>query len=154
MRIKSLLLADGIITQPDNKVVIVGAGVDRIAAHQFPWSQAQLSVFVSMEAQGEPDRVGTEHDLRIRVLSPASDVVAELGGPFTVSSSFPQEESGEFLQNAGLVFQQIQFPEPGVYHVEVVVDEDERESVALNLVAGPPPETGWTRIASANPVES
>ena len=148
MRIQSLLLADAIVASPDGKLAILGAGVDRIAATQFPWAQAQLSVFVGMRGEGDADAVGTQHDLRLRVLAPGGGVVAELGGPFTVNSPHPEVDPLTAVQNAGLVFQQVQFPEAGVYFVEAVLD-DQSVTAPLHLVETPPiGQPQWVAVPS------
>lgn len=148
MRIQSLLLADALVSSPDGKMAILGAGIDRIAATQFPWAQAQISVFVGMRGESEADAVGTQHDLRIRVIAPGGDVVAELGGPFAVSSPYAEADPLTSVQNAGLVFQQVQFPEPGIYSVVAVLDDHE-ESVPLSVLAAPPVQAQWIPAPTA-----
>lgn len=151
MRIRALLLADAVIVQPDGKTSILGAGIDRIMARQFPWAQAQLSVFVSIESEGDEDGPGTEHDLRIRIRDPNSQVIAELGGPFTVQAQYEDSYAMPSLQNAGMVFQQVQFPSEGVYSVEAVVDQSEPATARFNVVLVPPHEHQWTHVPAAGP---
>lgn len=148
MRLKALLLADAIILNPDGKAVIIGAGVDRIMASQFPWALAQLAVFISYQSEGEQDAIGTEHDLRVTLRGPESQVVAELGGPFRVSAVYPGAETVNALQNAALIFQQIQLPAEGLYAVEVTIDGREPESVPLLVVHGHP-HTQWAAVPAA-----
>ncbi len=151
MRIRALLLADVVILQPDGKTAILGAGIDRIMASRFPWAQAQLSVFVSLEGEGDEDGPGTEHDLRIRIRDPNSEVIAELGGPFTVETRYEDSPAMPGLQNAGMVFQQIQFPTEGVYSVEALIDQRDPETVRFNVVLGPPQQTQWAHVPAAGP---
>lgn len=151
MRIRALLLADAVILQPDGKTAILGAGIDRIMASQFPWALAQLSVFVSLESERDGDGPGTEHDLRIRLLDPNSEVIAELGGPFTVQTRYEDSSAMTSLQNAGMVFQQVQLPSEGVYSVEAVIDRSEPETVRFNVVLVPPQQTQWAHFPAAEP---
>jgi hypothetical protein len=151
MRIRAVVLADAVITQPDGKLAIFGAGIDRITPSQFPWSQAQLSVFVSLQGEGDPDRVGTAHELRIRVLNPDSEAIAELGGPFMVTSPFPAQDTGQGLQNGAVVFQQLQFPAEGIYRIEVVVDDGENASIDLHVVLGGPAQGQWMPSGAVAP---
>lgn len=149
MRLRALLLADAVVLNPDGKAVIIGAGVDRIMASQFPWALAQLAVFASFQAEGEEDALGTEHDLRIRLRGPNDEIIAELGGPFIVSAQYPETDVANALQNAALIFQQVQLQAAGVHTVEVSIDGSDPESVPFLVILGQP-QAHWPGLA-ANP---
>jgi hypothetical protein len=148
MRLRALLLADAIVLNPDGKAVIIGAGVDRIMASQFPWALAQLAVFISYQSEGQQDTIGTEHDLRVTLRGPNSQAVAELGGPFRVSAANPEGETVNALQNAALIFQQVQLPAEGLYSVEVTIDGSDPESVPLLVVHGES-QAQWSAFPTA-----
>ena len=144
MQLRSFVLADAVLMAPDGKAMIMGAGIDRINAWQFPWTHAQLVAYVRVETDDEEP--GSAHDFEAQIVGSDHSVVIRIAAPFTVG---PRDDLGLAFVNFAPTFQQVQFPAPGRYWVRFLADRNEMARFPLDVVEVPHPPQEWRSVPGA-----
>lgn len=148
MRLRSFVLADAVVVQPDGKAVIFGAGIGRIIAQTLPWSQPQLAAYITVEIDQEPAE--SVHTFTVEVLDPEETAIVNgrVTGSFAVPNRPPNALDGELLSiNFAPVFAALQFSQSGLHYVRLAFDDQEMDRFPLAVTLEPREEpTTWTTI--------
>jgi hypothetical protein len=138
MRVRNFLLADAVAVGPEGKAFIHGAGIDRVHAMTFPWTQPQLAAYITLLR--EEEQFGSDHYFRFRFLRPdGSRLGPEIGGNFRIPT--PQDPDSPVQMNLALALAGIEFPEAGRYEAELEVDEEVLDSLPLVVALREAPST-------------
>ncbi len=129
MNIDLAVLADAATVDVSGKVNILGV-MDRIQAQEFPARHGRIAMVLRFSA--EPGETGA-HEVQIRLRGPKGEQVLEVGGRIQLAGdgAAAPEEAVKVPQVLNL--DGIQFPEPGSYRFEVLVDGEARATVPLRL---------------------
>ncbi len=128
---QSFLVADAVTFGPDGKAFIHGGGIGKIFATDFPWTQPQLAVYVTLVPE-EGDEPGPDHDLTVTFIAPGGEELdARISGTFRIPPT--ERESLRPRITFASQFVGAQFPGPGVYWVRVVYDSNELARLPLEV---------------------
>jgi hypothetical protein len=138
MELEDIFLARYAEITADGHFTVVGGGVNKIHAANFPWSWGFLFLLVRIRLTKEEALL--EHTTNVERETPNGQV--EAIGP--QSPMLPLTSTAELGPdgNVGLSFNvclvSLQFPEPGVYKYRFKIDGRDI-GVAMLLVSGPAP---------------
>ena len=127
MRVDLAVLADYAAMTADQKLLIVGV-FDTIWLGSFPGTYP--SIFLALRIIVGPEDRG-EHQLELRLTDPKGDQLVALHAGFSVRPSEVEEETGA-LQLV-LQFGNVEFKEPGLHAVDVLIDDRFEDAVPLRL---------------------
>jgi len=156
MTIDLSLLCDAATVDVAGKLNILGV-FDRIHALEFPAQHGRVTLVLRLEARA-PD--AGHHEVLIRLRTPDGGELLRLDGNLEVGPA-PGDDVTRIphvLNLDGVVF-----PAPGVYHFEIIVDDEILAEIPLNLVrhvegmgvrGGPPPGGIPVVFAPGGPVQA
>lgn len=107
------------------KITARGIGFDEIYAPSVPWTAPEFWYVAQLSAG--VDEVG-EKDLHIELIGADGNVVAEVGGTFTVRLPAPGENTKARI---AVAFNDVSFPRYGDYSLHFVADGHELRATSL-----------------------
>jgi hypothetical protein len=131
VRLDSFLLAEYASVEND-KLYVIGGGITRIEAPQLPWTQA-LALIARFALSADERR--HPHLLSMSMTRPDGELLfdaRDIGLPVTEEKR--RAEGEERYGQLVLVFQQIPFPETGIYRLNLAMDGEHFRSVSLPVV--------------------
>lgn len=141
MDVTLALLCDSANVSTDGKLNVLGQ-FDTISAQAFPIVHPMMHLVLRFSAT--PAEAGQDRTLSIRLVNADGNVLGEISGPLSVPESLVPGRS-PVLQMI-VPFQAVTFPEAGSYALHIIVDQDDKRSVALSLAHVSDP----TEVADAN----
>lgn len=123
MKFDSLILAHSATVREDNLVDIVGSGVTRVTAEEFPWREPSLVAINRF--QFEPSDMTKDTEVQLRVIAPSGSPIAVLRMVLTPDRlrQLAELPDGEFpLLNVIAQLDGIAFSGEGTYTVVTSVD--------------------------------
>jgi Family of unknown function (DUF6941) len=129
MEVEFAFLADAAQVSPDGKLYVLGAGVDRLMAAQFPAVHPLLTLVVKLKLHAtECER---PHQVEVELWDPDGQTI---GAKVETGFSAPRQPGSRpaFAQIV-LSMVQLQFEQPGDYAFQVLVDGQHYKSVPLYL---------------------
>lgn len=136
MEIEIATLAEYAVVAQDNKMSIMGI-FDVVGAPRFPVIHPKF--FVCVRIGCRPIEQGTNHVLNLIIQDPDGRPLGpRLNAAFTVNPS-PYPAAPKISVQMVFGFAGVQFPKPGVYSVELAIDELHRASIPISLVAASVP---------------
>ena len=129
MEVKTAVLADAANVSKDGKLNIMGI-FDRITADEFPTSWPSMSFVVRLQAHSTETG---KHKMIVVVADEDGRKIAEMAAEFTI----PKSKVGDGMPWKGqLIFPIVgaQFPEPGMYSFDILIDGRYEDSMGLLLV--------------------
>ena len=129
MEVEYGFLADGAQTSSDGKLYVLGGGIDRIFAKQFPAVHPMMALVLKIRLH--PSECEREHNLELELWDPDGNPI---GGKLTAAFSAGRQEKGRdsFVQLVLNILQQ-QFPRPGDYGFQIVIDGQHKKTASLYL---------------------
>ncbi len=122
------LLADAAAIDASGKLSILGI-FDHISAGDFPTRHDRMTLVFRLSASA--DEAG-RHSISIRVVSPSAEELSRLDGELQVG---PSRGPGPIRIPQVVHLDGFVFPEPGEYALDVLVDGEVIDSVALTLTS-------------------
>lgn len=101
----ALVVCDNIYQEPGGKTALVGL-FNRIAAREFPVTHPRMAVFASVTGL----RKGSNAKIEI-VHAENDSIIVSAEGPF------PKEADALAIVDMSFVFNNVTFPEPGIYYI-------------------------------------
>ena len=127
MRVDLAVLADYAAMTADQKLLIVGV-FDTVWLGSFPATYP--SIYLALRVIVGPDDQG-DHQLDLRLADPKGDQLVALRADFSVKPPDAGDEAGA-LQLV-LQFGNVEFKEPGLHAVDILIDDRFEETVPLRL---------------------
>lgn len=129
MQVEYAFLADAAQVSSDNKLSVLGAGIDELRAERFPATHLLIAFVVKLKLH--PTECGREHHLEIELWDPDGQHVAPpMAGSFTAGRVADDPTRPVFVQMVLNLFQ-AQFPRPATYEFHVIVDRQHLKTVPL-----------------------
>lgn len=137
MEVTLALLCDAANTTAEGKLNILGT-FDRISAREFPMVHPAMSLVLRLSAS--PAEVGKSRDLAIRILDADGGQLGEIAGQIDIGESLTPGSTSQFQ----LIFNlpNISFPSPGRYAFHILVSDDAKQQVSLEVESMPLGEGG------------
>lgn len=127
-----MLVADYANSTVDGKLYIMGV-FSRISASQFPVVHPEMFVVVQLRASRH--EYNRRFKLEIKLLD---EDAAQIVG-LTINAQVPQGERGQVVtMNHIIRMNSVQFPRPGDYEFSLLIDDDLKGIVPLQLTANVP----------------
>jgi hypothetical protein len=129
VEVEYAFLADGAQTSSDGKLYVLGGGIDRIFAGQFPATHPIMALVLKIKLH--PSECEREHNLELELWDPDGNPI---GGKISATFSANRQGGGRdsFVQLVLNILQQ-QFPRTGDYGFQIVVDGQHKKTVSLYL---------------------
>ena len=129
MRVKLAVFADCANVTHDGKLNIMGV-FQNIYAPQTPCRHHDMIIVIVVEAPGHMR--GTEHLALVTITDPDGKRVGEFGPmPFAIN---PNDVSNAPQSNLLLRVQNLDLPQFGPYEVDIHLDGEKKETLALTVV--------------------
>jgi hypothetical protein len=137
MQVEYAFLADAAQTSADNKLYVLGGGIDEIGAPRFPATHPYMSLVVKLQLH--PTECGRPHKLEIELWEQDGQ---RIGGRIEAEFSAERQKKGRssYVQMV-LNIVGIQFPHSGDYAFQLVVGGEHRKTVPLHLEELPQPSS-------------
>ena len=123
-KIQSFLFCDSIVPLPQNKIAAYGIFTE-IRPPSFPVTMPHFSILISW------NRGDGFHRFQVKMLNPKKSLIM-LSSPET----FFVLPDAETTAHVEIKFNQIHFPEPGNYVFQVILNDEEKETILLKLADG------------------
>lgn len=134
MEVEYSFLADGAQTSSDGKLFVLGGGIDRIFAANFPTTHPYISLVLKLKL--DPSECDREHGLEIELWDPDGNPIGgKVSGKFTGKRAERGEDS--FIQLV-LNMLGVKFPSAGDYAFKILVDGHHIKTLPLHVVKRSP----------------
>ena len=132
MEVTLALLCDAANTTPEGKLNVLGT-FDRLTASTFPTNHPSMSLVLRFTAS--PAESGTSRELKIRILEEDGKQLGEIAGQIDIEQSTVPGADAQFQ----LIFNlpNVPLPKPGRYAFHVLIGDDEKERIPLEVVEVP-----------------
>lgn len=129
MRIAYLLLADHALAADDGRLYLIGGGIDRLGAAQFPVILPHLSL--AMKFYLDPAEAMAEHTIQVRLVNPNDKpIISPMGQVLAPSSPLaPIPSPYHFVYN----IRDVPFQDAGHYQLSVEFDQRELGPLPLTI---------------------
>jgi hypothetical protein len=131
MDLSLLLVADYANTTSDGKLNVMGI-FGNITANEFPATHPEMYIIAQLTAS--PAEYGRVFKFEMKLLDEDGVEMGTVGGENTV----PRPEGGRQISlNHVMRFVNVMFPRPGVYEFAVLVDNDLKGSIPVEVMQAP-----------------
>jgi hypothetical protein len=128
--IEYAFLADAAETPPGQKFHVLGGGVSRIGAAQFPVRHPHIALVLGLLVTApEVDR---EHEIRFVLLDPDGGEIADGNGNIVARGT---GDGRDTILTFSIDLWNLTFPSPGDYSFRILINGSERKRLPL-VVAG------------------
>lgn len=128
MDVTLALLCDSANVTDDGKLNVLGQ-FDTISAIAFPTLNPMMHLVLRFSAT--PAEAGQDRTLTIRLVNADGNTIGEVSGPLEVPNA---DGSGRLLTLQLIIpFPGMTFPEPGSYAFHILIDQDDKRSVPIEI---------------------
>jgi hypothetical protein len=133
VKIINFMLADAVSHGRDGKLFVHGGGITEIDATEFPHTEPRFGIVITLVREDEAP--GSDHEVRLAFLSPSRGELP-LGDPVSLRVPPDADTEAPMLINMVATFTGIEFPETGLYWLQLYFDEGVVSSLPLSIGRG------------------
>lgn len=137
MRLNCALLCDAVSIR-EGLLHILGGGVNRITAPDFP---TRLLTVLAMHVALEPDEAETDHRIELVVRDVKGERVGGAQGGFLTGRPSELHEGEDVAVPLVVPLDSIEIGVPGVYELEVRIDDVEGALLSFLVARATPPDS-------------
>ncbi len=136
------MLADAVSYGHDGKIFVHGGGITEIDASAFPHTEPRFGMVITLVREDEAP--GSDHQTRLAFLSPGGNDLP-VGDPVPLRVPADADTEAPMLINMVATFTGIEFPEAGLYWLQLYFDEEVVSSLPLSIGQGDWLPRRWRR---------